>query len=99
MFPAMDRGAFQNGLRTTQRGVEKLAEQDGANLLSNLGDAGALPRRALPVDDTSLMWGPLGSGLTVDPADILARFYVRFVTQYDAKAKGSSRAHDAATAD
>lgn len=37
----------------------------------------------LPDDDSSFVWGPVGSGLTADPVGTLARLYERFVARYD----------------
>lgn len=95
IFPAMDRAAFRAGLLTIGRSVGKLAGGDGGDLLSGLGDAGAYARRALPSDDSSFVWGPLGSGLTDDPARTLDTLYARFVSRFDAPAKASHR-NDAA---
>jgi hypothetical protein len=95
MFPAMSVRAFRTGLQSIERGIAKLASRDGGDLLSTLGDASMLARRVLPVDDSSFVWDPVGSGLSVDPAQTLAKLYERFVTQFDARPKGS--AHDDAT--
>jgi hypothetical protein len=87
MFPTIDNAAFRDGLKSIRRAVDTLAAGDGGGLLSGLGDASAFARRALPTDDSSFVWGPLGSGLTADPAQTLAKLYGRFVTQYDPKSK------------
>jgi hypothetical protein len=91
MFPAMDRRAFSSGLQSIERGVERLASRDGGDLFSGLADASRLARQVLPVDDSSFVWGPLGSGLAIDPAQTLAKLYERFVTQFDSKARTAMR--------
>lgn len=46
-------------------------------------DAATIARRALPTDDSTLQWAPVGSGLTDDPAKTFDRLYTRLVTRYD----------------
>src|SRR5262245_655599 len=53
------------------------------NLFRSEGDASYYACQALPTDDSSLQWSPLGSGLTNDAAKTFARLYERFVTRYD----------------
>jgi hypothetical protein len=83
MFPTISRPAFSAAMGSIERSIDTLGKGDGGDLLSGLGDAGAFARRALPTDDSSFVWGPVGSGLTADPAQALARLYERFVAQYD----------------
>ena len=92
MFPAMSVRAFRAGLQSIDRGIEKLAMRDGGDLFSGLADAASLAKRVLPVDDSSFVWSPLGSGLTANPAETLMKLYDRFVGQFDARQKAS--AHD-----
>jgi hypothetical protein len=40
-------------------------------------------RIALPLDDSSLQWSPVGAGLTVDAQKTFDQLYHRFVTRYD----------------
>lgn len=91
IFPDMDAHAFKSGLHSIERGVEKLAAQDGGDLLSGLGDASGFAYRALPQDDSSFVWGPVGSGLTSDPELTLATLFGRFVAKYDRKVRSSAR--------
>jgi hypothetical protein len=46
-------------------------------------DAASIARRALPADDSTLQWAPVGSGITDDPAKTLERLYARLVGRYD----------------
>jgi hypothetical protein len=83
MFPTMNKPAFRTSLQAIRRGVEALSTADGGGLLGKLGDAAAFARRALPNDDSSFVWGPIGSGVTQDPQKTLDTLYDRFVGQYD----------------
>ena len=83
MFPTMNKPAFRTSLQAIRRGVEALSTADGGGLLGKLGDAAAFARRALPNDDSSFVWGPMGSGVTQDPQQTLDTLYDRFVGQYD----------------
>ena len=65
--------------------LQARAEPQGANLLASLKDARSFGRQVLPDDDSSFLWGPVGSGLTADPAETLAQLYDRFVTRYDGR--------------
>jgi hypothetical protein len=40
-------------------------------------------RIALPLDDSSLQWSPVGAGLTADAQKTFDQLYQRFVTRYD----------------
>jgi hypothetical protein len=89
MFPRLDGDAFKSSLQSIARSVKKLSAREAGDMLTSLEDASAFGRRALPTDDTSFVWGPLGSGITDDPEQTLEKLYARFVTQYDGKVKVS----------
>lgn len=89
MFPNLDGESFKGALQAVQRGVRKLSTREGGDMLSSLGDAAKFAHRALPHDETSFVWSPLGSGVTDAPQRALDKLYSRFVTQYDGKAKTS----------
>jgi hypothetical protein len=95
LFPDMSPRTLRSGLRSIERAVQTLAAGDGGGLLSGLGDAAMLAGRALPTDDSSFVWGPVGSGLTRDPEQTLASLYGRFVARYD-DAAGTAMRDDAA---
>src|SRR5260370_11952380 len=44
-------------------------------------------REAVPVDDSSLQWSPLGAWVTDNPQATFAHLYERFVARYDTSAK------------
>lgn len=83
MFPDLDGDTLKSVLRGLERAIERLAKREGSDLLTSLKDAGAFARRVMPDDDTSFVWGPVGSGLTTNPSDMLARLYDRFIARYD----------------
>jgi Protein of unknown function (DUF3037) len=84
LFPDLDRTAFTAAMRAIRRGIDQLAKQVFADdLRLTGGDAAAFARRALPADDSSLQWSPIGTGLTEEPAQALERLYLRLVARYD----------------
>ncbi len=83
MFPTVDGGSFKGSLQSIARSVRKLSSREGEDMLALLGDAASFARRVLPTDDSSFVWGDLGSGITDDPHRALENLYARFVTQYD----------------
>jgi hypothetical protein len=58
-------------------------DREPGDLLVRSGDAGTFARSVLPVDDTSFIWRPLVSGLTLNLVETLDKLYDRFVAQYD----------------
>jgi hypothetical protein len=83
IFPDLDGEALRSSLRDIERAVKRLARSEAGDLLTWLTDAGVLARRILPEDDTSFVWGPLGSGLSANPTKTLDQLFERFVARYD----------------
>ena len=83
IFPDLDGEAFRSSLRDVERAIKDLAKAEAHDLFTSLSDAQLFARRVLPDDDTSFVWGSLGSGLTADPSDVLGQLYERFVARYD----------------
>jgi Protein of unknown function (DUF3037) len=84
IFPDLQRIAFINSMKTIERGIEKVrTECAETSLLSRDVDAGALARMALPADDSSLQWSPVGGGLTDDVDKTFERLFERLVARYD----------------
>jgi hypothetical protein len=84
VFPDLDGEAFRTAMSAVRRslaGVAKDAELSG--LFGREHDAATIARRALPADDSTLQWAPVGSGVTDDPAKTFERLYARLVTRYD----------------
>jgi hypothetical protein len=84
VFPDLDGEAFRTAMSAVRRslaGVAKDAELSG--LFGREHDAATIARRALPADDSTLQWAPVGSGITDDPIKTFERLYARLVTRYD----------------
>jgi hypothetical protein len=84
MFPDLDGDAFRDAMAAIDRALSAISHlADGS---CDGRDAVSLARRALPADDSTLQWSPLGSGLTDDLAKTLERLYTRLVVRYDSAA-------------
>jgi hypothetical protein len=83
MFPDLNADALKGSVRSIERAIKRLATPQAGDLFARWKDAGAFARAVLPEDDSSFIWGPLGSGLTNNPAEVLDKLYHRFVARYD----------------
>jgi hypothetical protein len=83
MFPDLNGDALKGSLKNIERAIKHLASPQAGDLFARSKDAGAFARAVLPEDDSSFVWGPVGSGLTANPAETLSRLYSRFVARYD----------------
>src|SRR5262245_54583030 len=76
VFPDLDRKAFSSSMRSVQRAFSKVEKENAnAGLLVSDSDASAFARRAVPADDSSLQWSPVGSGLTNSVEQTFDRLY------------------------
>lgn len=94
MFPDLDVESLKLTLRRLEVAAKRLGQREGADLITNVEDALAIARRVLPVDDSSFVWSPMGSGISAEPAQTLEQLYSRFITLYDER--GVARRDDAA---
>lgn len=83
MFPDLDGDALKGSVKSIERAIKRLAAPQAGDLFARSQDAGSFARAVLPEDDSSFIWGPVGSGLTGNPADTLDTLYNRFVARYD----------------
>lgn len=88
MFPGLMAEEFKQSLRSMRIAAEKIAKNEGGDLLATVKDAQAFSRQILPDDDSSYFWSSMGSGLTSDPKATLEELYRRFVAQYDIAQRG-----------
>ncbi|WP_260598241.1 DUF3037 domain-containing protein [Sphingomonas endolithica] len=83
MFPDIEKADLVSGLHAIERGISRVRDRDLPGLFAPSRDAAAFARAVLPDDDSSLIWGDMGSGITRDPATTMDKLYARFVAQYD----------------
>lgn len=86
MWRDLRRSNFISAMRAIDRALGRLGKNIASEgFLRSDGNALTIATKALPRDDSSLQWSPLGSGLTADPQDTFQKLYVRYVTQYDVR--------------
>ncbi|MGO7958057.1 DUF3037 domain-containing protein [Rhizobium leguminosarum] len=84
VFPDVNGSLLRQDLGQIERAFEKLSKRKETNdLLSDQCTALTFAHKIIGVDDSSLIWSTLGSGLTNDPAKTLEDLHHRFVSQYD----------------
>lgn len=84
MFPDLDTGAFKSTMNDVERAIGQYAKKlSSSDLLNRQVDASNLARVVVPLDDSSLQWSPLGTGLADDPEGALNRLFARMVSNYD----------------
>lgn len=69
----------------------RLQNKDFGMLVDSFSDARTLGLSAIPADDSSLQWSPLGGGITKDPERTLDVIFDRFVMRYDEKPQSAGR--------
>jgi hypothetical protein len=84
VFPDLDSDAYKRAVRAVERGLTAArAEMATEGLLKSDQSAREYARIALPLDDSTLQWSPLGAGLTADPQRTFDQLYRRLIGQYD----------------
>jgi len=84
VFPDLDSDSYKRAIEAIERGmkgVERGLKSEG--LFKGDKTAGDYARIALPLDDSSLQWSPIGAGLTADPQKTFDQLYQRLVAHYD----------------
>ena len=83
-FPNLDATAYKHAIDAINRGLRDVERNlKPKDLLNDNKTALSYAQRALPLDDSSLQWSPVGTGLTDDPQKTFNHLYERFVTRYD----------------
>ena len=86
VFPDLERAPFTSLMNSVQRSFRNISKTLAkADIPSTCGDAAKYARQAVPVDDSSLQWSPVGSGLTDDVTKTFDRLYERLVARYDTR--------------
>lgn len=84
VFPDLDSDAYKRAIEAVERAMKAvdlgLTSEGMFKSERNARDYG---RIALPLDDSSLQWSPVGAGLTADPQKTFDNLYDRFVARYD----------------
>jgi hypothetical protein len=84
VFPDLDSDSYKRAIEAIERGmkaVDRGLKSEG--MFKSEKTAGDYGRIALPLDDSSLQWSPVGAGLTADPQKTFDQLYHRFVARYD----------------
>jgi hypothetical protein len=86
VFPDLDRKAFLRAMSSVNRAISKAEEiSRTGGMFDNLSDASSFAHLAVPVDDSSLQWSPISSGLTTDPEKSFDLLYERLIGRYDTR--------------
>lgn len=84
VFPDLDSDSYKRAIEAIERGmkaVEHGLKSEGLFKVDKTArDYG---RIALPLDDSSLQWSPVGAGLAANPQKTFDQLYHRFVARYD----------------
>jgi len=95
VFPGINAEHFKSMMRHIQARFEEMGEQLSSQLpLEPASTVEDLARRILPVDDSALQWGPMGSGRTADPDRTLESLFERMVMRYEDRTVRERRTED-----
>lgn len=84
LFPDLEKADFTAGMRAIDRALSRLAKQTALEGMFPSGtDVVSYVYRALPRDDSSLQWSPVGTGLSDNIEQTFEHLYQRFVSRYD----------------
>lgn len=84
VFPTANGQMLRHDIRQIERAFEKLAKtREVHDLLSSDSNALSYGRKIVGIDDSSLVWSDLGSGMTTEPQKTLDELHQRFISQYD----------------
>ena len=88
VFPDLDSEAYKGAIDAIERGMRSVKRNlKNEGLFKDNKTAVDYARSALPLDDSSLQWSPVGAGLTADPQKTFDQLYQRFVSRYDRAAE------------
>ncbi len=84
VFPDLDSESYKRAIEAIERGMKVVnSGLKSEGMFKSEKTAGDYGRIALPLDDSSLQWSPVGAGLTADPQRTFDQLYQRFVARYD----------------
>ena len=96
VFPNLNKKAFRSLMKiVTERFAAVSDEVNGLAFSEEKNKTlGELLHSAMPPDDSSLVWGAIGSGLTSDPEKTIHDLFERYVMAYESKATRENRTDD-----
>ncbi len=94
LFPGLDGDSFKGMTRHIQSYFDAEKESLANALFNPATSILEFAHSVLPVDDSSLQWSAMGSGLTSDPSMTLEQLYERMVSRYDERTKTEVRTDD-----
>ncbi len=98
VFPSVDTDVFRARMRRLQTAFDQIAEGDfsavQATEQDKTGRIEQLVHSVIRVDDSSLQWSSVGSGLSKDLPATLSDLFQRFVTKYDSDFANAPRKDD-----
>ena len=83
VFPDLNGVVLRHDLGRIERAFAAMAAKKEPDLFDQAPNVMNFAHRIVGVDDSSLVWSEMGSGLTTDPAKTLDDLHARFVSQYD----------------
>jgi hypothetical protein len=83
LYPDFDGAALTADLKRAETAINRLARSDATGLFVGDLNAGAFARRVLDDPAGAYVWSEVGSGLTRDPDEELARLYHRFIGRFE----------------
>lgn len=91
IYPDIDAEGFKSTMRMIERAINGRSSRalagngSSQQIILDFGnrDARGFAVDVIRDDDSSFVWGDVGSGLTTNPADTLAKLYSRFVGRYE----------------
>lgn len=95
LFPDLDSSNLRNDLARIERAFSTIQQnQSTPFLFTEEIDVMRVAQKVVPIDDGTLIWSEMGSGVSKDVEKTLDDLYLRFVGQYD-----KSEAHKRPDAD
>ncbi|MGY3563178.1 hypothetical protein ACVWXP_006447 [Bradyrhizobium sp. USDA 4463] len=84
VFPDLDRVAFVGAMRSVTKALTKVEKQfQSEGMFKRSAHAASFAHLAVPLDDSSLQWSPVSTGLTEDFDKTFEWLYQRMVSRYD----------------
>lgn len=84
MFPDLDRSSHIDAMHMADRALRRACTKfNKSDLFDCTLEPMTVLKAVLPVDDSSLQWSQIGSGITKDLEKTFERLFLRFVARYE----------------